>query len=622
MKRLVSVLGVLAVVFGFAASATPAAVPQSPAAVVTRAASASSEAERLLELHLRWRGGRQAFEALTFLERRGDIRIGDNSGVFRAVGSRGGWLRYDVKLEGVQQVEAVTPHGGWRWVNGELSDLGGERIDAFRTSLDEMFARHLLLESGYSVEHLGAKTKGGDRWEVLRLFNQGSRIDLFLDGADGSLHWTREPAGDGDVWTRLDDWRIVDGIRYAFRSDRRPDDPELRQLTEWKEIAPSGNLDMREFRRPPEQSGTLEFDDDVDWVPFNPYLDGYIELEGEVAGRDVRVMLDSGAGITVLDRGFADSIGLQLRDGGTIRGIGGEEELFLAAGVDVSIPGVTLRDATVAVLDLSEIADKMGRSFEVILGVEVFTRAVVTIDYPARRVSFSPPYDYQPPDGAHSVRMFSRGGVPKVECRYEELPKTLCDIDTGSNGTVDIVAHYVDEFDMLAGRPAVSRVATGGVGGMIETPISTLHDFEFAGVSVGALPANFMTDAVGSLDTDEIAGNIGAAVLRSFVLVFDYPGMRFHVMRPGKAEPVRRDRSGVQIIFRGDQLEVFFVAPRSPAEEAGLKKGQRITAVNGRPIGMDYLDGGFRWRFADPGTEVVLSDDRGRLYRIVLADYF
>jgi len=98
--------------------------------------------------------------------------------------------------------------------------------------------------------------------------------------------------------------------------------------------------------------------------------------------------------------------------------------------------------------------------------------------------------------------------------------------------------------------------------------------------------------------------------------------MRFHVTRPGKAEPVRRDRSGMQSTFRGDHLEVFFIAPGSPAEKSGLKKGQRITAIDGRRIGMDYLDGGFHWRFGDPGTGVVVSDDLGRIYRIMLADYF
>ncbi len=458
---------------------------------------------------------------------------------------------------------------------------------------------------------------------MLRLSNAGSRIDLFLDPDDGSLRWTREPEADGShAWTRLSDWRFVDGIRYAFRSDRRPDDPRQRQLTEWKEIATRGAIDRAEFFRPPQQSGVLEFDDGLDWTPFNLFLDGYIELPGEVGGREVSVMVDSGAGITVIDRAFAAGIGLSLRDAGTIRGIGGEEKLFLAAGVSVAVPGVTLRDATVAVLDLSEIGDKMGRSFEVILGVEVFTRAVVTIDYPGRRLRFAPPHAYEPPVGARSVRMYSRAGVPKVECRYEELPATLCHIDTGSNSTVDIVAHYVDAFDMLDDRPAISKVATGGVGGMLETQVSTLRDFEFAGISVGSAPANFMADAVGSLDTDEIAGNIGAALLRSFVLVFDYPGMRLHVINPDDVRTIRRDRSGLQSTFRGDHLEVFYVSPGSPAEAAGLRKGQRLTAINGDRIARDYLDGGFRWRFGEPGTDVVVTDDRGRDYTIVLADYF
>jgi len=620
MRRPAHLLYITAMLLAATGAVATGSAAQAPAE--TAVAAALPSASRLLDLHLEWRGGREAFEALSFLERRGAIRIGNNDGMFRAVGARNGWLRYDVKLDGVQQVEAVTPHGGWRWVNGNLADLPGERINAFRTSIDEMFARHLLLESGYSVQHLGREARDGETFEVLRLASKGNLIDLFLDPDDGSLHWTREPEGPGYAWTRLDDWRLVDGIRFAFRSDRRPGDPQRRQLTEWKEIVPRGGVRAEEFRRPPERTGTLEFDADIGWTPFNLYLDGYIELAGEVAGREVRAMLDSGAGITVLDRAFAESIGLQMRDGGTIQGIGGEEQLYLADGVTVSVPGVTLRDASVAVLDLSEIADKMGRRFEVILGVEVFTRAVVTIDYPARRLSFAPPHAYEAPAGAHSVRMFSRGGVPKVECRYEKLPTTLCDIDTGSNSTVDIVAHYVDEYDMLEGRRAVSRAATGGVGGMIETSVSTLREFSFAGVSVGSSPANFMAEAVGSLDTDEIAGNIGAGVLGSFVLVFDYPGMRFHVIPPPQPSPIRRDRSGVQSTFRGDHIELFYVAPGSPAAAAGLRKGQRVTAIDGRKVGLDYLDGVFRWRFADPGTVVVLTDDMGRDYRLVLADYF
>jgi len=619
MRRHVLVTGLL--IAGLS-GATAAAAQQGSAPAAERRARAAREAERLLDLHLAWRGGREALRSLTFLERRGDIDIGGNAGMFRAVGARDGWLRYDVKLDGVQQVEAVTPHGGWRWVNGELSDLPIERIEAFRSSIDEMFGRHLLLERGYTARYLGNESKDGESFEVLSLSNGEGQIDLFLDGADGSLDWTREPEDGGVAWTHLQDWRFVDGVRFAFRSDRRPDEPSRRQLTEWKEVIAAGAVNSEEFLRPPARSGTLDFDAAVAEIPFDLYLDGYIQIDGGVRDRDVRVMLDSGAGITVLDRAFARSIGLLLRDAGTIQGIAGEEQLFLADGVDISIPGVTLRDATVAVLDLSEIADKMGRSFEVILGIELFTRALVTIDYPGHRLFIAPPRDYEPPVGASSVRMLSRAGIPAIACRFEALPETLCDVDTGSNSTVDIVAQYVDAYDMLAQRAVVSRVATGGVGGMIETPVSTLRDFSFAGVSVGPSPANFMADAVGSLNTEEIAGNIGAAVLRQFVLVFDYPGMRFHVIPPARLEPVRRDRSGLQSTFRGDHLEVFFVAPGSPAEAAGLRAGQRISAIDGHHIGLDYLEGGFRWSYGEAGTEVVLIDDLGREHRVVLADYF
>ena len=623
MNRLVHVAIAAGIVaFGFGEVPATGAFPGRADAVGAPVA-APQNAESLLDLHVTWRGGRAALTSRAIVERRGMVRIGARAGTLRTLGAADGRLRVDVKFDDVQQAEAVTPHGGWRWVNGEITDLDDERIAALRVSIDQMLGRHLLLESGYTVEGLGTETKSGRSYEVLRLSNRRDRLDLFIDPADGSHHWSRELDETGEeTWTQLGDWRRVNGLRYAFRSDLRPDDPDRRQLTEWEDVIVGGELDAGQFLRPPVQSGVVEFDDGVDWTPFTHFLDSYIQLPGTVSGNDARVMLDSGAAITVLDLRFAERLGLRTRSAGTIRGIGGEAPLRLADGVDVAVPGVSLRGATVAVLDLSEIADVMGRGFQVVLGAELFSRAVVKVDYPGRRVSFAPPQSYEPPDTASSVTMYSRRGIPRVTCRYETLPEALCAVDTGSNGTVNIVASYVDEHDMLADRPMVSTIATGGVGGMIETLVSTLRDFEFAGVSVSPAPASFMADAIGSLDTDEIVGNIGASMLRSLVVVFDYPGMRFHVLQPGRPEPIRRDRSGLQAVFRGDHLEVFFVSPGGAAERAGFETGERITAINGEPITSAYIESGFRWRYGAPGTEVVVTDSLGRNRTLVLTDYF
>jgi C-terminal processing protease CtpA/Prc len=49
-----------------------------------------------------------------------------------------------------------------------------------------------------------------------------------------------------------------------------------------------------------------------------------------------------------------------------------------------------------------------------------------------------------------------------------------------------------------------------------------------------------------------------------------------------------KDRSGIQANYRSGALDVIFVAPGSPASRSGWKIGDRIIAINRRPIGPEY----------------------------------
>ena len=84
-----------------------------------------------------------------------------------------------------------------------------------------------------------------------------------------------------------------------------------------------------------------------------------------------------------------------------------------------------------------------------------------------------------------------------------------------------------------------------------------------------------------------------------------------------------RDRAGVRVITQGSVLEVAFVAPQGPAAKAGLKAGDKIVAIDGRPIGADFFasaDG--RWNLAAAGTPVTLSVEGGRTVKFALADFY
>ena len=61
--------------------------------------------------------------------------------------------------------------------------------------------------------------------------------------------------------------------------------------------------------------------------------------------------------------------------------------------------------------------------------------------------------------------------------------------------------------------------------------------------------------------------------------------------------------------------------PQSPAEAAGWRVGDVVTAIDGRPVAESDFEQRFDWTFARAGTEVELVDGEGRVRRLELADY-
>jgi len=109
---------------------------------------------------------------------------------------------------------------------------------------------------------------------------------------------------------------------------------------------------------------------------------------------------------------------------------------------------------------------------------------------------------------------------------------------------------------------------------------------------------------------ERAAGNLGAGILTRFRVIFDYAhDCLWLEPRPGTdILPFERNRSGLLTDRREGALEVLFVAPGSPAEAAGWKTGERITAVDGMPVGPAYVSwwtvrvsGGRQHRPADAG---------------------
>jgi predicted aspartyl protease len=260
----------------------------------------------------------------------------------------------------------------------------------------------------------------------------------------------------------------------------------------------------------------------------------------------------------------------------------------------------------------------------VILGADVFAASVVDIDYPQRRLALHDErgYTYAGPGRALALFRVSERRF-QIEGQVEGRPAARFELDTGASDTVMVFKAYTDEHRLLDARTPVSTRQIAGVGGAAVGRVATLRTFTIAGHELRAVPVTFAPDRDGALATRRSAGLIGAGVLGRFRAIFHVARDTLYLEAGADLHrPFERDRTGLHVEFRRSALQVVHVAAGSPAQRAGWRIGESVTAFNGQPADSSYW---VKWKAAisaAPGTTIALRDGRGRERPLVLADYY
>jgi membrane-associated protease RseP (regulator of RpoE activity) len=117
---------------------------------------------------------------------------------------------------------------------------------------------------------------------------------------------------------------------------------------------------------------------------------------------------------------------------------------------------------------------------------------------------------------------------------------------------------------------------------------------------------------------------VGLPILQRFRLVIDFSGNRVSPIPIDNAilRPFRKDRSGIGAGRVGNSLRVVYVAQNSPAESVGLKAGDTIVAINGKPLDDSYFKSRPHEGSKPAGTVLRLTLANGSTLDLRLADYF
>lgn len=324
-------------------------------------------------------------------------------------------------------------------------------------------------------------------------------------------------------------------------------------------------------------------------VPFPFELhDGHVYLSGRVCGREADFLLDSGAGATVLDSKLAGDLGLMGEGDFSALGIGGSSSFGFARVPDYSAAGATVRNQTLAVMELDEpFYPSTGRHIGLVLGYDFLSRFVTRIDYGARTVTLYDPGDWTYEGSGEVLEAERVMGLLSIEAVLEDsIPARLL-LDTGAGGGLHFSPSFLEAHPgLLENRPTL-EASVQGVGG--EEPViffraGPLRMGSFS-VESGLCSSGASAPVISSFD-----GIAGSGVLARFVLILDYTRSEV-ILEPSSlfGEGLPEQKTGMGVRIEGEGLEIAEVMPGSPAELAGLKPGDRLLSASGITLGADDL---------------------------------
>jgi hypothetical protein len=260
-----------------------------------------------------------------------------------------------------------------------------------------------------------------------------------------------------------------------------------------------------------------------------------------------------------------------------------------------------------------------------VIGKPVFDRYVVAIDYQQRLLTFTPSSQYETPKDAVVVPFDLPRQIPVIDAELDGVPGKF-GVDTGARSSLLIYGPFAKEHKLKEKYGAHLEGVTGwGIGGPIRSLLARSQHLSFGGFDVRGSIVRLSTLATGLTSSTELAGLIGPDVLARFIVTFNYSKRQMLLEKSKEFARVDSyDRAGM---WMGQGSQDFFaldVIAGGPADEAGIRKGDRLIEIDGVAAGKLVLpEVRERMRRGEPGSRVkILVEHEGsrRLVEVRLRD--
>jgi hypothetical protein len=332
----------------------------------------------------------------------------------------------------------------------------------------------------------------------------------------------------------------------------------------------------------------------IESIPFE-MVGSYVVIRVRINDSSVlNLILDSGIRNTIITELMSgDKISLNYSNVKELMGLGGGEHLEAYASNynTLKIGKLKLNYKTVYVLknDIFNLSKHTGTKINGLIGVDFFQDYAIEIDYTAKRVRFFESKSFDTPKGyevlpitIETQKMFVDLSVLESDTTHKTVKMM---IDTGA----ELGAWFQTSSKESVHLPSKWIRGTIGEGfnGLITGKYAHLPQICFGNFCLKNPIVSFPDSLTinGIIAVSKRDGTIGSQLLSRFNLIIDYKDKKLY-FKPNENfnNKYSYNIAGIEIVQITPYVtlsEVLDVWANSPAELAGVKKGDQINEVNG-----------------------------------------
>jgi len=466
---------------------------------------------------------------------------------------------------------------------------------------------------GAAVTSAGEKVESGVHYDVLTVTPRGgATFDAWFDSATHLLYRIVESQGGVRVATTTTNYRSYDGTLQAANIAISTGDAKYDSHLTLTGATFLPVSDDATYAMPQSAAADFTIAGGAASVTF-PFdlISNHIHASVMINGKGPYYFVFDTGGVNVVTPELAHALGIKIEGESEVRGAG---EATMTAGLahvdEIVVGGATIKDQLFTAFALDALYSSNGTHMQGMVGYEVFRRFVTRIDYGAKTITLIDPKTFNPADAGTPLKIAFNGNAATVEGSYDGIPAKW-QIDTGSRSSLTLNAPFVAANHIGTRAKSVDAVDGWGVGGPSRARVLRGGNLILGTAISVAHPVTGMgTDKAGAFADPSLSGNIGGGVLKRFVVTFDY-GHATMYLKPVVSPVVdldTYDRAGAWFNVESEGFKVVAVTPAGPAEAAGLKAGDVITAIDGKPVSAIALpDARLRLRNDPVGTVVTFS---------------